>query len=87
MALRNKFHEVVLHRETLVFSPLRPLRAVAELESGSTFRETCLATEVQESIMKPTMLHGSRPAETCFAASLHTSFSLKFQRVTAALVV
>ena len=30
------------------FSPLRPLRAVAEVESGSTFRETCLATEVQK---------------------------------------
>ena len=51
----------------LFFSPLRPLRAVAEVESGSTFRETCLVTA--------TMLHGATPAETCFAASLHTSFS------------
>ena len=83
---RDKFHEVVLHGETLVFSPLRLLRAVAEVESGSTFRETCLATEVRKSFTKPTMLHGATPAETCFAAPLHPSFSLKFQRVTAALI-
>ena len=71
----KQFHEVVLHGETLVFSPLRPLRAVAEVESGSTFRETCLATEARKSFTKPTMLHGATPAETCFAAPLHTSFS------------
>ena len=81
---RDQFHEEVLHGETLVFSPLRPLRAVAEVESGSTFRETCLATEGRKSFTKPTMLHGAMPAETCFAAPLHTSFSEKFQRVTAA---
>ena len=46
--LQNKFHEVVLQSETLVFSPLRLLRAVAEVGSGSTFLETCLATEVQK---------------------------------------
>ena len=69
----------------LFLSPLRPLRAVAEIESGSTFRETCLATEVQKSFTKLIMLHGATPAETCFAAPLHTSFSSKFQRVTAAL--
>ena len=61
--------------ETLVFSPLRPLQAVAEVESGSTFRETCLATEARKSFPKPTMLHGATPGETCFAAPLHTSFS------------
>ena len=32
--------------ELLFFSPLRPLRAVAKEESGSTFCETCLAVEV-----------------------------------------
>ena len=48
---------------------------VAEVESGSTFRETCLATEAQKSFTKPTMLHGATPAETYFASSLHTSFS------------
>ena len=74
---QDQFHEVVLHGETLVLSPLRPLRAVAEIEtkSGSTFHETCLATEVRKSFTKPTMLHGATPAETCFAAPLHTSFS------------
>ena len=56
--------------------PLRPLRAVAEVESGSTFRETCLATEVQNSFTKPTMLHGAKAAETCFAAVGH-KFQLK----------
>ena len=75
MVLQNKFHKVVLHGETLVFSPLRPLRAVAEVESGSTFHETCLAREVRKRFMKPTMLYGAAPAETCFAALLHASFS------------
>ena len=54
-AAKLKFHEVVLHGEILVFSPLRPLRVVAEVESGSTFPETCLATEVRKSFTKPTM--------------------------------
>ena len=81
---RDQFHEMVLHGETLVFSQLLPLRAVAEVESGSTFRETCLATEVRKSFTKPSKLHAATPAETCLAALLHTSFSYKFQRVTAA---
>ena len=67
-------HEVVLHGETLVFSPLRPLLAVAQVDRGSTFRETCLATEVRKSSAKATLLHGAKPAETCFAAPLYTSF-------------
>ena len=67
-------YEVVLHGGTLVFSPLRPLRAVAQVESRSTFRETCLATEVRKSSAKPTLLHGTTPAETCFATPLYTSF-------------
>ena len=72
---RDQFHEVVVHDETPGFSPLRPLQAIAEVESGSTFRKTCLAMEVQKSFTKPTMLHGAKPAETGFAAPLHTSFS------------
>lgn len=60
---KYKFHEVVLHSETRVFPLLRPLRAIAEVESSSTFRETCLATEVRKSFTKPTMLHGAMPAE------------------------
>ena len=73
--MRNKFHQVVLHGETLVFIATEIVANVAEVESGSTFRETCLATKVQKSFTKPTMLHGATPAETCFALSLHTSFS------------
>ena len=53
----------MLHSETLFFPPLRPLRAIAEVENGSTFRETCLAMEVRKSFTKPTMLHGATPAE------------------------
>ena len=60
---KYKFHEVVLHSETRVFPLLRPLRAIAEVESSSTCRETCLATEVRKSFTKPTMLHGAMPAE------------------------
>ena len=44
------------------------LLAVAEIDSSSTLRDTCLATEVQKSFMKLTMLHGATPAETCFTA-------------------
>lgn len=54
---------MVLHSETRVFPPLRPLRAIAEVESGSTFHETCLTTEVRKSFTKPTMLHSATPAE------------------------
>ena len=56
----------------LFFSPLQLLRAVAEVESGSTFCETCFTTEVQKSFMKLTMLHSAMPAETCFAVLLYT---------------
>ena len=67
---------MVLHGETLVFISNAIVATVAEVESRSTFRETCLATEIQKSFTKPTMLHSAAPAETCFAAPL-------FQRVTA----
>lgn len=42
--------------------------AVVEVERGSTFHETCLIMEVQESCRKLIMLHGAKQAETCFAA-------------------
>ena len=58
--------------ETLVFIATEIVANVAEVESSSTFRETCLATKVQKRFTKPTMLHGATPAETCFASSLHT---------------
>ena len=44
----NKFHKVVLHGETRVFVTTAIVATVAEVESGSTFGETCLATEVQK---------------------------------------
>ena len=54
-AWRNKtewdqFHEVVLHCETPVFITTAIAATVAEVESGSTFRESCLATEVQKNV-------------------------------------
>ena len=44
----NKFHKVMLHGETLVFVTTAIVSIVAEVEGGSTFGETCLATEVQK---------------------------------------
>ena len=44
----NKFHKVVLHGETRIFVTTAIVATVAEVESGSTFGETCLATEVQK---------------------------------------
>ena len=46
---------------------------VAEVESGSTFREAFLVTEVQESYKTRTMLHSATPAETCFSSKLRRS--------------
>lgn len=80
---RDQFHEVVLHSETLVFVTTQIVATVTEVNSGSTFPETCLATEIQQSFTKPTMLHSATLAETCFAVLLHISFRSKFQRVTA----
>ena len=48
-------------------------------EEETSFCETYLATEVRKNFTKPTILHGESPAETCFAAQLHTSFSWKLQ--------
>ena len=47
---------------------------VAEVENR-TFRETCLAREVEECFMRPIMLHGAMPAETDLAAPIQMSFS------------
>ena len=38
----------MLHGETRVFVTTAIVAIVAEVESGSTFGETCLATEVQK---------------------------------------
>ena len=46
-----------LQGETPVFITTAIVATVAEVECGSTFRETCLATEVQKMFTKPTMLH------------------------------
>ena len=69
---------MVLHGETLDFITTAVDATVAEVESGSTFRETCLETEVQKRFTKLTMLHGATPAETYFAtlAAAH-KFHLK----------
>ena len=75
MALRTNFTKVVLHNETLVFVTTAIVVTVAEVESGSTFRETFLTKEVKWCLEKLTMLQGATPSETWFATSLHTSSS------------
>ena len=73
----NKFHKVVLHGESLIFITTAIVATVA-VESGSTFGETCLATEVQKvSRNHATMLHGATPVETCFATAVAHKFQLK----------
>ena len=57
LPLKDKFHKMVLHGVTLVFTTTAIVVTVAEVENGSTFRETCLATELQNVSGKPTMLH------------------------------
>ena len=42
---QDQFHEAVLHGETLVFITTEIVATVAEVESDSTFRETCLETD------------------------------------------
>ena len=44
----DQFQKVVLHGETLVFVTTAIVATVAEVESGSTFRETCLATVIKK---------------------------------------
>ena len=44
----DQFHKVVLHGETVFFVTSAIVATVAEVESGSTFLEICLATEVQK---------------------------------------
>ena len=46
--IADKFHKVVLHGETFVFVITAIVVTVAEVGNGSTFGETCLATEVQK---------------------------------------
>ena len=46
---QDQFHEVVLHCESLVFISTEIFATVGEVESDSTFRETCLETDQQNS--------------------------------------
>ena len=66
---------MVLYSETLDFITSAMVATVAEIDSGSTLRDTCLATEVQKGFTKPAMLHGATPAKTCFAAPLRISLT------------
>lgn len=66
-AERDKFHEMVLHGEILVFIASAVVATVVGVESGSTSRNTFLATEVQKGYTRPTMLHGATPPETRFS--------------------
>ena len=68
---QDQFHKVVLHGKTIIFIITAIVAMVVEGERGSTFHEICVETEVQESCMKLTMLHGAMPTKTCFTALLH----------------
>ena len=61
--------------ETRPFITTATAATVAEIECGSTFRETCLATEIQKSFTKPSTLHGKMFPETCFAAPFQIKVS------------
>ena len=81
-SVANKFHKVVLHGETLVFVTTAILATVAEVESGSTFRVTCLATEVQKVLrnrpcytVQRLLKHVSQRRCTLVATPLHASCS------------
>lgn len=56
---QDQYHEVALHTETLVLVTTAIAVTVAEVESGSTFCETHLSTEVQKGFMRRTMLHSA----------------------------
>ena len=71
-AMQDQFQEVESHGETLVSITTAIVATIEEVESGSTFRKTCLATEDE---MKPTMLHGVTPSKTYLATPLLISFS------------
>ena len=66
---RDQFHEVVLDGEILVYITT----AIVAEEENRTFRETCLATDVVKSFMRPIMLHGAMLAETDFPAPIQIS--------------
>ena len=72
---RARPHQVVLYGETLDFITSAMVATVAEIGSGSTLRDTFLATEIQKSLTKPIMLNGATPAETCFTLPLRISFT------------
>ena len=84
----DHFHEVVLHGETLFFITSAIVAIAAEVGSGFTLRETCLATEVKQSF------HETRPFYTLqsqlnlilFRSAFAHKFQLQFQRVTAASI-
>ena len=71
----NKFHKVVLHGETLVFVTTEIVASIAEVESGSTFRETCLATEVQNVSRNRPWYTVEPLLKNLSQRRLHTSFS------------
>ena len=66
-----------LHVETPVVITAVIIATVAEVESGSTFRKSCLATKVQKFFTKPTMLDGAMPPETC--SVFRSAVARKFQ--------
>ena len=75
---RDQFHELLLHGETLVLSaPLRPLRAVAEVESASTFRElTMFRNGSSKKFHETDHVTRCNACGNLFRNAVHTSFTL-----------
>ena len=72
---QDQYHEVALHTETLVLVTNAIVVTVSEVESGSTFCETHLSTQVQKGFMRQTTLHSATRAQTHFTALPYTSLS------------
>ena len=78
--------QVLLHGETLVSITTAIVATVAEVESGSTFCETCLETKIRKRFTKPTItLHGAMLPETCFATPLQNEFQIKVSNCNSGL--
>ena len=82
---KNQSFTVKHHFLKLVLLGLVTLRCVSQSETGPS-RPWFILRPISmfRNKFRRFMLHGATPAETCFGAPLHTSFSWKFQRVMAA---
>ena len=77
---------MVLYGETLNFTTRAKVATAAEIDNGSTLRDTCLAAELQKSFTKPTMLRCAKPAENLFHSAVEQKFHLKVSTLKGGLI-